>query len=61
MKAAVCRNFYAGNSVVDPKRKTDTKRTKRIDQTEMTLWVLIVILLLATIAAGYMFWLKAGF
>jgi hypothetical protein len=60
MKASVRRNLSAAASA-GPQTKTDTKRPQHIDQTEITLWMLIAILLLATIAAGYMFWLKAGF
>lgn len=61
MNATVCRNTSAGNCViVDPQNKTGTKQAQHIDQTEITMWILIAILFLATIAAGYMLWLKAG-
>jgi hypothetical protein len=34
------------------------KHLQHIDQCVATLWVLMVILLIASIAAGYLFWLR---
>jgi hypothetical protein len=36
------------------------KDLQHTDQTEDTLWVLIAILLIASIVAGYMFWLHVA-
>lgn len=36
------------------------KPLQHIDRTEVTMWVLIAFLLIASIVGGYMFWLHVG-
>jgi hypothetical protein len=55
------RNFPTGNAVsVGSAGKTTAKRLQHIDQSEGMLWIFVAVLLLATIAAGFIFWLKTG-
>lgn len=60
MKPDMSKRVPNDNSVVGRQANTATKLLQHIDDMEATLWVLIAILLLAAIAAGFMFWLIVG-